>query len=343
MVGTYIPNEKVAIFLVVFHSFFNNKTFWKDLKSSILFFLSGFLVLLIVILKLIFYSNNVISYVDFHYVAVILYLPFYINFFSNNIYFLRALKFIFYLQILVCAFQWVCILTGEKELSKLFNNYPYQEDYYFESFFGFVRVSGLFFESSQLAIFFLTCAGFYFKNRKFFYTLLLLTLSTYSFTGILGVITFILLMVKRNEIKTKYVVIISAFSTFFLVQLFQRLFDLINILFSSSFSDDGGFNRLSSLINKVDFLLLNPKYLFLGYANSFDFPSFDFFSVYIFGFGILGFIIFFNLLSYLIVKSKWVFIPVIICSIFGNSVILSSVVMFIYISGITSNKYLFNV
>jgi hypothetical protein len=335
LTGIYIPNEKLAISIVFLYSFIKRKYFIIDDDSYKLFSISGLLILLIVLYKLIYYDDKIISYVDFHYVIVLFYLPFYISFFKSRDYqIIRGLKYILYIQLLISTFQWICILNGNRELAKLFNNYPYQDEYYFESFFGFVRVSGLFFESSQLAIFFIICASYFKKdNKKLFYIILLFTLSTYSFTGMIGVAMLILIMIFKGEIKKRYLLIILFFSSFFLFNLFERFGSLISILFSSeSISDNESFNRLSSMIYKFDYLANNPQYLFFGYANSFDFPSFDFFSVYIFGFGVVGFLVFLFIHFSGFYKSNIIFWPVLICSILGNTVILSSVIIFMYIS-----------
>jgi hypothetical protein len=301
----YIPNEKLALIMVLFNRFsrqkkFSNFIFFSLITGTVFFSLTYFQYL---------FQVNKVSVPAINTVLVILALPFYSSFINHNSQ--KVLKSIFIigiLQFLISIYQQFLMQLGYPDVVQIFNNYPPQRFYEFgrgEAGF-FFRTSGLFTESSSYAVFqwIAVISGMSLgvhKNKmgKIILSLIAIELLTNgSITGFIFIILYFVFSIGFNfKIYSK--IIIALFSVIIIVtQAYDIDYNLINIYFKVIGQFDflieedsyyGHRGRLFGLFNAVEYIL-NSNYYLIGVGLSWISPTLDIFSLYLKAYGIIGFI-----------------------------------------------------
>jgi hypothetical protein len=323
----YFPNEKL-VFLMIFFLFMFGK--YKLNVSDTIFF-SFLSIVFIVIFINQGLSNLTIANFNLIYfcLAIIFYIA-YFKKFGQEI--LVILPIIVGIQLTVSFSEQALMHLGFHEASMMFNNYPPQETYIYPiSYAGLFRTSGLFYESSQYAVFLLVYIVLYIegevKNNKF--SRFIFSLSFVDFFITESITAFIIIFIyglyklffSRGKILNKLGLF---FSSLFLISFFiDILLNMTNKVVGTIFMTSSSYSRLSEAIYKIIYVSENA--FFTGYGLSWDPVSHDFFSVYYYAFGIFGLAAFILFLIYLSMKSKNFIFIIFFISLFVNASLLISI------------------
>jgi hypothetical protein len=331
-ISFYFPNEKLAEIVVVLFLLIKKTKINEDdlgVFICVLFALSTILFVRIL-------SGFYFSITDINILVLIAVLPAYLAFFreyKNTI--LLTFPSVVLIQILVSAFQQLCLLNELNNLSAIFNNYPMQYGYiYPKGLKIFYRTAGLFNESSQYSVFLVCYISLYFmdfinKNKLNIIILamavieVLINESITAYLSLFGIAVFVFF--KKNNWKINFILILIVFILIvligddYLIAIFNKLYNTYN--------RENYYPRLDNAIQKI--IIVSNENPLSGLGFSMELPSWDFISINYYAYGFIGFLIMTIIYTRFLYRSNAVIAYVFIINSFvaGNLLISINIIL----------------
>jgi hypothetical protein len=287
--GFFLSNEKIAALIAIIYWIIFERKFGKNI-----IFISIFLFITLLLANVLrsTLTDDIFHDIDISYLIWFLTFPFYVSLFSKNYVNNRiAFKFILLIQATFFIVELIVKYYNLFPIESYLIINPVQGEYiYPEITNGFFRVSGLFNESSQIAIFF-CLMYYYFRKNIYSFLLIPLILATVSMTGYLMLLSLIIF----NRISKSFILF-----AFIIGSLFYLFVDGVSgsIDYRLELFKNMDDPRIIALIDNYMKFLERPL---LGLGSSMaDAQRWDIFSVYIYPYGLFfGSVIVFTIIYFL--------------------------------------------
>jgi hypothetical protein len=335
-IGFYFPDEKIALAIILY--LLSRKGAVKVYRLQ----LFAILMAILVMLRMVVYQDFIFNMADFNLVYMLGMMPYYLKYFTD--YYKSILKYLplmAFLQIAVSVFQQSMMHLNYPEMATILNNYPPQANLKFGISADriFYRVSGLFNESSQYAMFLVIFVIMMIEEKqklaklsrfeKLIIVLALFEIGTnHSITAYVAISIYLIVLIARNlSLKNFFkILIVSPVGVWALSKPIGNIIDEVIQKIELTLFLHEGFPRLNQSIIKIQTVIDEGS--LLGYGNTWSVVSWDFISVYLYGYGILGFLAILIYFFAIVKKMNLITAIPFVALLVSNGNILATIIIF---------------